>query len=91
MNTETLARVTFVLDRSTAEDLAYLSQRMGQSRSALVREVLASPVAGMAEMLRQVPDNPTAEDVRQLALSGLDHIEELAGPHLAKLREIAHD
>lgn len=90
MNSETLARVTFVLDRHTAEDLAYLSQRLGQSRSALVREVLTAPVAGMAEMLRAVPDNPTPADVRQLALSGLDLAEGLLGPELEKLRELAH-
>ena len=90
MNTETLARVTFVLDKHTAEDLAYLSHRMGQSRSALVREVLAAPVAGMAEMLRSVPDNPTPADVRQLALTGLGMAEEMVGPELEKLRELAH-
>ena len=91
MNTESLARVTFVLDRHTAEDLAYLSHRMGQSRSALVREVLAAPISGMAEMLRQVPNEPTQADVRQLALSGLEMIEGLAGPELSKLKALAHD
>ena len=90
MNTETLARVTFVLDKHTAEDLAYLSLRMGQSRSALVREVLAAPVAGMAEMLRAVPDNPTPADVRQLALTGLELVEGLIEPSLGKLREAAN-
>lgn len=90
MNSETLARVTFVLDKSTAEDLAYLSLKLGQSRSALVREVLGPPVSGLAAMMRQVPDNPTPADVRQLALSGLDAIEELSAPELEKLRKIAH-
>ena len=91
MNTETLARVTFVLDRHTAEDLAYLSARMGQSRSALVREVLAAPISGMAEILRQVPNNPSPADVRQLALHGLEMIEDLAGPELATLKALAHE
>lgn len=91
MNSETLARVTFVLDRHTAEDLAYLSSRMGQSRSALVREVLAAPISGMAEILRQVPSHPTPADVRQLALHGLEMIEDLAGPELAHLKALAHD
>lgn len=90
MNSETLARVTFVLDKHTAEDLAYLSRRMGQSRSALVREVLAAPVSGMAEMLRSVPDNPSPADVRQLALTGLELVEGLMDPSLEKLREVAH-
>lgn len=90
MNNETLARVTFVLDRHTSEDLAYLSERLGQSRSSLVREVLAAPVAGMAEMLRSVPDNPSPADVRQLALSGLELADSLLTPGLEKLRELAH-
>lgn len=91
MNSETLARVTFVLDRHTAQDLAYLSSRMGQSRSALVREVLAAPVSSMAEMLRQVPPNPTPADVRQLALNGLEMAEDLLAPQLEKLRELSHE
>ena len=90
MNNETLARVTFVLDRHTSEDLAYLSERLGQSRSSLVREVLAAPVAGMAEMLRSVPDNPSPADVRQLALTGLELADSLLSPELEKLRELAH-
>ena len=90
MNNETLARVTFVLDRHTSEDLAYLSERLGQSRSSLVREVLAAPVAGMAEMLRSVPDNPSPADVRQLALNGLELADSLLTPELEKLRELAH-
>ena len=45
MNTETLARATFVLNKSAAEDLTYLSTRMGQSRSALVREILPAPAS----------------------------------------------
>lgn len=90
MNTQNLARVTFVLDRATAEDLSYLSRRMGQSRSSLVREVLASPISGMAEMLRGLPDNPSPSDVRQLALTGLDAVEGLVGPELEKLRALAN-
>lgn len=90
MNSEALARVTFVIDRRTSEDLVYLSERLGQSRSSLVREVLAAPVAGMAEMLRSVPDNPSPADVRQLALYGLELADSLVAPELEKLRELAH-
>lgn len=89
MNTDALARVTLVLDKHTAEDLSYLCRRMGQSRSSLAREVLAEPVACMAELLRQVPDNPTPADVRQLALVGLDMAEGMLNPALADLRGLA--
>ena len=89
MNEETLARATFVLHRETAEDLAYMSERMGVSRSELVRELLTEPVAKMAEVLRGVPADPKEADLRQLAIDGLDMIENLAGGALAELREIA--
>lgn len=71
MNSETLARATFVLDKSTAEDLSYLSARMGQSRSELVREVLGPAVSEMAALLRSLPENPTPADVDRLRLGGL--------------------
>jgi len=63
MNSQNLARATFVLSRTAFQDLAYLSRRMGASRSALVREVLEQPVAEMAALLREVPENPNADQL----------------------------
>lgn len=63
MNSQNLARATFVLSRTAYEDLAYLSRRMGASRSALVREVLEGPVGEMATLLRSVPDVPNEEQL----------------------------
>lgn len=91
MNTETLARATFVLDRATVEGLAYLSQRFGVSRSELVRQVLARPVSDMAAIARAVPEDPSPSDLRRVAREGLHLIEDMAGPHLAHLRELARD
>jgi predicted transcriptional regulator len=59
MNTTLLARATFVLDRSTHDQLDYISRRMKVSRSELVRDVLAEPVALMAKWIESVPDQPT--------------------------------
>lgn len=89
MNAETLARATFVLHRETAQDLAYLSERLGVSRSELVREFLSEPIAKMTALVRAVPLEPSPADLRQLALSGLDLIDDLAGGTLAQLRELA--
>lgn len=75
MNTETLARATFVLDKSTAQDLAYVSSRMGQSRSELVREILGPPVHDLAAILRSVPDNPTPEQVELFRSQALALVE----------------
>lgn len=89
MNTETLARATFVLDKSTSHQLNLVARRMGISRSALVREVLAAPVEKMARLVASVPPNPTPEDVRQLALRGLDMVDEISETELHGLRELA--
>lgn len=65
MNTDQLKRASFVLDRVTAERLDYISRRMGVSRSALVRDVLAEPVALMAGWVEGLPEEPTASDAQK--------------------------
>lgn len=89
MNEETLARTTFVLHRETAEALAYVSARFGVSRSHLVREILSEPISRMAEIVRAVPEDPSPSDLRQMALAGLDAIDQIAGGSLADLKELA--
>ena len=66
MNSAKLARTTFVLLRETHDQLEYISRRMGVSRSELVRDVLAEPVALMAKWVQSVPDQPSPEDVAQI-------------------------
>lgn len=55
MNTDALARTTFVLDRETSLQLDSISRRMGVSRSSLVRDVLREPVAMMAGWVDRLP------------------------------------
>lgn len=55
MNTDLLARATFVVDRSTHEELGIISGRLGISRSALVRNILFEPVSMMAKWFDSVP------------------------------------
>ena len=90
MNENLLARATFVLERQTFEQLSYLSDRMGVSRSELVRQVLTEPVAQMAELMGRVPANPTEEDLRQLALDGLGLIDSLIAEESEPLRRLAN-
>ena len=63
MNTPKLARATFVLDRVTADQLNFISRRMKVSRSELVRDTLAEPIALMAKWVQSVPESPTPADV----------------------------
>jgi hypothetical protein len=66
MNTDLLARTTFVLDRTTHEQLSYVAKRMGVSRSELVRDVLVEPVALMAKWAASLPENPTPADAERV-------------------------
>lgn len=90
MNENLLARATFVLERKTAEQLSYLSDRMGVSRSELVRHVLTQPVEEMAALMGRLPENPTEADLRQLALDGLDLIDDFIDRESLPLKKIAH-
>jgi len=89
MNTDNLARCTFVLDRTTAHQLAYLSRRFRRSRSDIVRELLKESVDTMAQLVEQVPDDPTPEQLQQMALSGLDMVDRYADDARTVLREVA--
>lgn len=86
MNTNKLARATFVLSRSANDDLNYVSQRMGQSRSALVREVLEPAVVQLALMLRSVPEHPSQEDLDQFANLAISEVDGLAHTVKKELR-----
>jgi hypothetical protein len=72
MNKAKLARTTFVLDRETHDQLAYISRRMKVSRSELVRDVLAEPVAMMAKWVKATPEAPTPGE-RETLLGEIQH------------------
>ncbi len=89
MNTDNLARCTFVLDRTTAHQLSYLSRRFRRSRSDIVRELLKDSVDTMAKLVQQVPDQPTAQELQQMVISGLGMVDRYADDARAVLREVA--
>lgn len=78
MNTEKLARATFVLSKSANDDLAYVSRRMRQSRSALVREVLEPGISDMAALLRALPENPGPSDLAKFRGAAVGRVDEIA-------------
>ena len=85
MNTRKLARATFVRYRVTHDQLAMICARMGVSRSELVRDVLAEPVAMMAGWVCAVPDNPTEADKDQLLLDLRGDISKFLDARLGEL------
>jgi hypothetical protein len=79
MNTDKLARATFVINRETHEQLGYIAGRMGSSRSDIVRDILAEPISLMAKWVHSLPDQPTQEDAQKSsALLQLDMLEFLS-------------
>ena len=90
MNTQRLARATFVLERETHDQLDRVSRTLGVSRSELVRDMLAEPVALMAKWVDLVPANPTPEEKRALMAGMLGDINEMADRELGagKLADI---
>lgn len=66
MNTDKLARTTFVLDRPTHEMLQVISDRLGRSRSDLIREMVADPIKFMHAQLAKLPpaERLTSEEAR---------------------------
>lgn len=71
MNTDKLARTTFVLDRPTHEMLQVISDRLGRSRSDLIREMVADPIKFMHAQLAKLPPNErlTREDAQAFSES----------------------
>lgn len=61
MNSDLLARATFVINRDTSEQLTAVAAKLGVSRSALVRDVLAEPVELMHRWVSSLPPEPTPE------------------------------
>lgn len=72
MNTDKLARATFVLEKETSRDLSYLARRMGRSRSDLVREILSPTISDLASMVRAIPADPTPADLERFRRAGVD-------------------
>lgn len=73
MNTELLQRATFVIDRATADRLSAIADRLGVSRSALVRDVLKEPIELMDRWVSMLPPGTKLDADSAMALR--DRIE----------------
>lgn len=79
-----LSRTSFTLPPQLLADLAYISARIGVSRSALLADLSAEPIADLRKLLESVPPSPTPADV--LRLRG--ESEALVNARLANLRQV---
>lgn len=79
--------MTFTVPPSIRQNLDYLSARMGVTKSALVSELLATPLGDLRDLMEMVPENPTEADL--LRASGKSN--ELIAARLRSLRSIEGD
>lgn len=91
MNTEKLVRTTFVLERETSDRISYIARRFQRSRSDVVRELLAEPIQVMDNLCRMVPENPSAAELHQMVLAGLEAVDAVAERDVAPLRRLVSE
>lgn len=84
---EKMVRMSFTVPPSIRQNLDYLSSRMGITKSALVAELLTTPLSDLRDLMEMVPDNPSEADL--LRASGKSN--ELIAARLRSLRSIEGD
>lgn len=85
--TQKMVRMTFTVPPSIRQNLDYLSTRMGVTKSALVSELLTTPLGDLRDLMEMVPENPTEADL--LRASGKSN--QLIAARLRSLRSIEGD
>lgn len=79
-------RVTYTLPPELVDGVAYLSGRVGVSRSSLVAELLREAIPHMVEIVSAVPEQPTDDDVRRFKGRSKDVISERVD-NLVRMRD----
>lgn len=82
-----LQKVSLALDPAVVTDLAYITARMGVSRSALVNHLLGESIPTMRKLLEQVPLSPTPADTVRFRGESAVIVQE----RIADLQGIADD
>lgn len=85
--TQKMVRMTFTVPPSIRQNLDYLSTRMGVTKSALVSELLTTPLGDLRDLMEMVPENPTEADL----LRARGKSNQLIAARLRSLRSIEGD
>lgn len=79
-------RASFTLPPQVVDDLAYLSRRMGITRSALLAQIAGEPIHSLREIVEALPENPSEEEVRRfygqsmgVIQARIEQVQRLAG------------
>lgn len=60
---EKMVRMSFTVPPSVRSDLAYLAQRTGITKSALLTQFIETPLRDLRTFVELLPDNPTQDDL----------------------------
>lgn len=72
-----IKRVSLSLPSSVVDDLDYVSERLGISRSGFLTQVLLqSDLASLRALLASIPESPSEDDVKRFRGSSVDYIRE---------------
>lgn len=80
-------RVSYTLPPEIVSDLAFISERVGVSRSAILADVLGEPLHDLRALLESAPPKPTKGDMLRLRGKSEDIIEQ----RLSELRSVWDD
>lgn len=82
-----MKKVTFSVPVEIVDDLSVISKRIGVSRSALLSELLSTPLHEMRELVEGIPENP--EEVDIVRFKGKS--EKVVKQRMQELEELSND
>lgn len=80
-------KITFSVPPSFVDDLDYLAERLGVTRSALLVNITMAPLHDLRDMVSSVPANPTKSDI----LRAKGRSKELIDDRIQSVRDLGND
>lgn len=87
MSTQNFRKITLSVPPDLVEGLDYISGRVGVTRSALVTSLMSEPIRDLWDLVSQVPENPSPEDVVRLRGKS----QEVVSQRVESLRRLSDD
>lgn len=82
-----MVRMSLTVPPSVHENIAYLSTRLGVTRSAFVSQILGEALTDLRSAVEQIPENPSEMDFRRFRGSS----EEIISQRVESIRRLGND